>query len=94
MDAEEIKRSIIQVVAEVQKTSGEPDSPISSSTIPLTGLPGFDSFRAMEVLSKLSDKLGKELNEKMSLFLDEKSYVPYDIDGIAAKIMISINKRR
>jgi acyl carrier protein len=93
MDELAIETAVIETITEIQKISGESTSPILSETCPLTGIPGFDSLRAMEVITALSKKIGKDLNERMGLFWDEKNSKPYAIKEIAHKIANNVGKK-
>lgn len=63
MTKSEIASQIIQILGNVQSSSGKPAVPITGSTKPIGGLEGFDSLNGVEVTAIVSHEFGIEISE-------------------------------
>lgn len=62
MEIKELEDLVIDCIKQNIEDSEEEIPEITSTTGVFTGIAGFDSLRAIEVLVTLEDKLGKELS--------------------------------
>lgn len=62
MEVKEIEQLVIDCIRQNIEDSEEEIPEITPTTGVFTGIAGFDSLRAIEVLVSLEDKLGKELS--------------------------------
>jgi acyl carrier protein len=62
MEVKVIEQLVIDCIRQNIADSEEEIPEIMPTTVVFTGIPGFDSLRAIEVLVSLEDKLGKELS--------------------------------
>ncbi len=72
-------------VREIQEQSGEEPIAISPKTVPLRQLPGFDSFRVLEVLCALEEKLNQKISDE-NLFVSEDTARLLSIEEVAGRI--------
>ena len=86
MDLAKVKSALIEVVKDIQISSGYDGTGISGSVCPLKDLPGFDSMICAEAMSMLSDQLGIAIADNMNIFVTENGKQPLTIDEAAAVV--------
>ena len=82
MKKEEVIKSVIQVLGQLQRDSGRKATSISSSTCPIGDLDQFDSLNGVEATVEIADKLGVEL-PGISVFVDESGTRALSVSEIA-----------
>lgn len=84
MGIEEVEQLVIECLQENLELSGEPVPKIDKNTKPACDLDGFDSLRAIEVVTDLEDKLKCELPPE-KIFMG-KSIEDVSVSSIASAI--------
>jgi acyl carrier protein len=87
MNKEEITTVIIEVINQIQETSGEDAIDISEDTIPIGDLPDFDSLRGIETLVIIAAKLDIEIGGDVNLFISKDERRALSINDIADRII-------
>jgi len=87
MTKEEIINKIIEVLYEIQETSGEDRVEINEATIPIGNLSGFDSLRGVEALVTIAEKLNIEIKGEANLFISKDERKAISINNIADRIL-------
>jgi hypothetical protein len=83
MDAAIVKSALMEVLKDIQISSGYDGSGISGDVCPLNDLPGFDSMICVEAMSMLSVTLGIEIADNINIFLAEEGGKLLTIDQAA-----------
>jgi hypothetical protein len=86
MDAATVKSALIEVVKDIQISSGYDGSGVSGGVCPLKDLPGFDSMICTEATSMLSSALGLTIADDANIFVSENGKRLLTIDEAAAVV--------
>ncbi|MGD0707115.1 MAG: acyl carrier protein [Anaerolineaceae bacterium] len=89
---EEIYTIVIDVLNYIQECDGAPQIELSGDTCPMVDLPGFDSIHWVETIVLISDKLGKEINEK-ALFGTPEKFNKITVHEITLRILENLSDR-
>jgi acyl carrier protein len=92
MDRQEIRRALIEVLAEIQTETGETLVEIDEETRPIGELPGFDSLTAIEVTIELAHRLGLEIPYE-NIFVNAKGTRALRIREITERLYTTINTK-
>ncbi len=91
MDSATVKSALMEVVKDIQISSGYDGAGISGEVCPLKDLPGFDSIIGTEAMSMLSSALGIEIAEDVNIFVAENGRRLLTIDEAAAVVCEMLN---
>jgi hypothetical protein len=72
MDRKEILNLIMKVFGDYQEISGQEATSITEDTVPIGGLPGFDTMNEVELIVMLSEHLPLPLNIRLCVSDDGK----------------------
>lgn len=86
MNAATVKSALIEVVKDIQISSGYDGSGVSGDICPLKDLPGFDSMICTEATSMLSSTLGLVIADNANIFVSENGKRLLTIDEAAAVV--------
>lgn len=86
MTHREILEKLKSAIYTVQEYSGEEFVSISDDCCPLDDLPGFDSYRAIEVTVELSGLLGSEKVGENNLFVSRDGQHPLKVNEVVDEI--------
>lgn len=86
MNAATVKSALIEVVKDIQISSGYDGSGVSGDICPLKDLPGFDSMICTEATSMLSSTLGLVIADGANIFVSENGKRLLTIDEAAAVV--------
>jgi len=87
MTRNDVLRTLIVVLNDIQRSSGQEVVDISLTSYPIGDLPGFDSLNGAEATAELSSRLGVDL-PGVTVFADQKGrralHVSEIVDNIYA----------
>ena len=86
MTKKEIIIILIATLGELQDLSGEAQCDITPKTIPIGGLSGFDSLRALELNTMLEPRLQKSIDD-FDLFRNANDNSPLTVEDVADKLL-------
>lgn len=92
MDPTTVRNRLIAVLEKVQTDSGQPSTPITGSTCPLTDLPGFDSKILPVAVVLLGEAIGTAIPTTKNIFAKVNGADP-TVDQMAAKVCSLINSQ-
>jgi acyl carrier protein len=92
MDAAEVKSALIEVVKDIQISSGYDGSGVLGGVCPLKDLPGFDSMICVEAMSMLSSALGVAISDDANIFVSENGKRLLTIDEAAAVVCKGLSR--
>lgn len=84
----EIRRAVVDVIDQIQSSSGREIPAITGTMCPLTDIAGFDSLNAVEVSCLLSARLGWEVPP--DLMFPEGNDRPPTVDDIVDRLVTMI----
>ena len=90
MSREEIIRTVVQTIAEVQEASGRSTGDIEDSTRPLRDVEGFDSLCGLEATVMLSESLGAGLPDDYNPFISKDGNRALSVGEIADALITHI----
>lgn len=91
MDSATVKSALMEVVKDIQISSGYDGARISGEVRPLKDLPGFDTIIAPEAISMLSSTLGIEIATGVNIFIAENGRRLLTINEAAAVVCEMLN---
>ena len=90
MEKQEIVRTVVQTVAQVQEVSGRASGSIDASTRPLRDVEGFDSLSGLEATVMLSESLGVDLPDNYNPFISKDGNRALSVREIADSLSTHI----
>ena len=85
MNRDVIVRQVMEIVLQVQQTSGRSIEGIGPDTCPLKDVEGFDSLSGVEATVLLSEALGRDLPD--SVFAPEQGNRVLSVNEIADRVL-------
>lgn len=92
MTQEEVQRTVIGVLTELQELRGKEAPDMDNGTCPMEDLQGFDSLSAVEATTRLEEELDLELDAK--LFWSKRDSTPLRVAQIADRICLVAGVRK
>lgn len=92
MNSATVRSALVEVVRDIQTSSGYDSSIVSGGAFPLKDLQGFDSMICAEAMSMLSSALDIEIADDMNIFITEDSKTPLTINQAADVVFERLNK--
>ena len=86
MEPEAVERVIIEVLVDIQASSGRANAPIDGETKPIGDLPGFDSLSGLEATVELAARLGCAIPDDVNLFVHERGTRALRVREIAQRL--------
>ncbi|MCH8146629.1 MAG: hypothetical protein IH987_01350 [Planctomycetes bacterium] len=93
MTRQEVEAAVITAITEIQGISGRECPKITAKTIPIGGVPGFDSLNGLEATILIDKRLGIETPDDARLFTNETGERAIPIAEIAQRIVEFIESR-
>lgn len=90
MGKQEIVRTVVQTVAQVQEASGRERATIDASTRPLRDVEGFDSLCGLEATVLLSESLGVALPDDYNPFISKDGNRALSVGEIADALSMRV----
>lgn len=92
MNSATVKSVLVEVIKDIQLSSGYDDSSVSGDTCPLKDLAGFDSMICIEAMSMLSSALNIEIADDINIFVADDGQTLLTINQSADVVFESLNK--
>ncbi|MGI0484293.1 hypothetical protein ACN4EK_02585 [Pantanalinema rosaneae CENA516] len=92
MNPATVRSALVEVVRDIQTSSGYDGSVVSGGACPLKDLQGFDSMICAEAMSMLSSALNIEIADDMNIFVAEDGKTLLTIDKAADVVCERLNK--
>lgn len=92
MDPATVKKTLCDVIAKIQETSGLECPSLTGATIPGRDVKEFKSEVWPYAISMLEDRTGVVIPEDENLFCDSKTKVLLSIDECVERVMVILQK--
>ena len=87
MTRQQAEAAVIGAIAEIQEMGGRECPKITGKTIPIGGVPGFDSLNGLEATIFIDQRLGIETPNDARLFTNDTGDGPIPVSEIAQRIV-------
>ena len=84
MDANLLRKKLIEVLIQIQTDSGLECPPLTGETKPVKDIPKFDSKISLVAISNLANEIGVHIGNGVNIFFDKKTKSYRTIDEIVA----------
>ena len=92
MNSATVRSALVEVVKDIQVSSGYDSSVVSGGVCPLKDLQGFDSMICAEAMSMLSSALGVEIPDDINIFVAADGKTLLTIDQAVDVVCEKLNK--
>ena len=87
MTRQQAQDAVIKAIGEIQKMSGRKCPKITGNTIPIGGVPGFDSLNGLEAIVLIDERLGIETPTDARWFTNATGQTAIPVSEIAQRIV-------
>lgn len=91
MTPTDIKKSLAEVITEIQSSSSLECPELSSSVVPANDIPSFDSKVWLVATTMLSEKIGTEIPDDENIFVDKNSNAALNISQVCELVLKIVN---
>lgn len=92
MTQREAEAAVIRAITQIQRDSGRQCPRITKKTIPIGGVPGFDSFNGLEAMLEIGKHLGADLPDDARCFTNALGQEGPRIEEIARRVRNHLEK--
>ncbi len=87
MTRKHAEAAVIGAITEIQEMSGRECIDISGTTIPICGVPGFDSLNGLEATVEIAEHLKMEIPNETNIFTNEAGDQALTVSQIANRLL-------